>query len=132
MTLCNMVIEGGGKNGIVAADKTTMEYLQVCALLRVAVQCNPPNTPPQLVSCSICPWEAADSVSRWNCSLDTVTRIISDTNPMHFGTIRPPLPQPLSDHFPPPIVHWGCPGLCALQGKTRLTHDPLFSDGNAK
>lgn len=31
MTLCNMVIEGGGKNGIVAADKTTMEYLQVCA-----------------------------------------------------------------------------------------------------
>ena len=30
MTLCNMVIEGGGKNGIVAADKTTFAYLEVC------------------------------------------------------------------------------------------------------
>ncbi|XZN94046.1 MAG: 3-isopropylmalate dehydratase large subunit [Microcoleus sp.] len=27
MTLCNMVIEGGGKNGTVAADKTTLDYL---------------------------------------------------------------------------------------------------------
>ncbi|CAI5928604.1 unnamed protein product [Closterium sp. NIES-64] len=27
MTLCNMVIEGGGKNGVVAADKTTFAYL---------------------------------------------------------------------------------------------------------
>ena len=29
MTLCNMVIEGGGKNGVVAADKTTYAYLEV-------------------------------------------------------------------------------------------------------
>eukprot|EP00897_Mesotaenium_endlicherianum_P010682 jgi/Mesen1/9642/ME000067S09033 len=28
MTLCNMVIEGGGKNGVVAADKTTFAYLE--------------------------------------------------------------------------------------------------------
>eukprot|EP00850_Spirogloea_muscicola_P019499 SM000192S04894 [mRNA] locus=s192:31043:36016:+ [translate_table: standard] len=28
MTLCNMVIEGGGKNGVVAADKTTFKYLE--------------------------------------------------------------------------------------------------------
>eukprot|EP00850_Spirogloea_muscicola_P015469 SM000118S25612 [mRNA] locus=s118:384019:388842:+ [translate_table: standard] len=28
MTLCNMVIEGGGKNGVVAADKTTFRYLE--------------------------------------------------------------------------------------------------------
>eukprot|EP00475_Leptophrys_vorax_P033694 TRINITY_DN5338_c0_g1_i1.p1 TRINITY_DN5338_c0_g1~~TRINITY_DN5338_c0_g1_i1.p1 ORF type:complete len:519 (-),score=9.54 TRINITY_DN5338_c0_g1_i1:208-1764(-) len=28
MTLCNMVIEGGGKNGIVAADATTFKYLE--------------------------------------------------------------------------------------------------------
>lgn len=28
MTLCNMVIEGGGKNGVVAADKVTFEYLE--------------------------------------------------------------------------------------------------------
>jgi 3-isopropylmalate/(R)-2-methylmalate dehydratase large subunit len=27
MTLCNMVIEGGGKNGTVAADKTTLDYV---------------------------------------------------------------------------------------------------------
>lgn len=32
MTLCNMVIEGGGKNGIVAADKTTFAYLEVTEL----------------------------------------------------------------------------------------------------
>jgi hypothetical protein len=29
MTLCNMVVEAGGKNGIVAADKTTYKYLEV-------------------------------------------------------------------------------------------------------
>lgn len=29
MTLCNMVIEAGGKNGIVAADRTTYKYLEV-------------------------------------------------------------------------------------------------------
>ncbi|MDY7003546.1 MAG: 3-isopropylmalate dehydratase large subunit [Cyanobacteriota bacterium] len=28
MTLCNMVIEAGGKNGIIAADETTFKYLQ--------------------------------------------------------------------------------------------------------
>lgn len=29
MTLCNMVIEAGGKNGVVAADSTTFKYLEV-------------------------------------------------------------------------------------------------------
>jgi 3-isopropylmalate/(R)-2-methylmalate dehydratase large subunit len=29
MTLCNMVIEGGGKNGAVPADETTFKYLEV-------------------------------------------------------------------------------------------------------
>lgn len=29
MTLCNMVVEGGGKNGIVPADQTTIRYLEV-------------------------------------------------------------------------------------------------------
>lgn len=29
MTLCNMVIEAGGKNGIVPADSTTYKYLEV-------------------------------------------------------------------------------------------------------
>lgn len=29
MTLCNMVVEAGGKNGIVAADETTYKYLEV-------------------------------------------------------------------------------------------------------
>ena len=28
MTLCNMVIEAGGKNGVIAPDETTFEYLQ--------------------------------------------------------------------------------------------------------
>ncbi|KAJ7294664.1 hypothetical protein O6H91_Y242200 [Diphasiastrum complanatum] len=28
MTLCNMVIEAGGKNGVVAADKVTFDYLE--------------------------------------------------------------------------------------------------------
>ncbi len=28
MTLCNMVIEAGGKNGVIAPDKTTFEYVQ--------------------------------------------------------------------------------------------------------
>ncbi|CAL0316743.1 unnamed protein product [Lupinus luteus] len=28
MTMCNMVIEAGGKNGIVAADRTTYKYLE--------------------------------------------------------------------------------------------------------
>ncbi|CAJ1968082.1 unnamed protein product [Sphenostylis stenocarpa] len=31
MTLCNMVVEAGGKNGIVPADSTTFKYLEVCA-----------------------------------------------------------------------------------------------------
>lgn len=29
MTLCNMVIEAGGKNGVVPADETTFKYLEV-------------------------------------------------------------------------------------------------------
>jgi homoaconitase/3-isopropylmalate dehydratase large subunit len=29
MTLCNMVIEAGGKNGVVPADATTFKYLEV-------------------------------------------------------------------------------------------------------
>lgn len=29
MTLCNMVIEAGGKNGVVPADSTTHKYLEV-------------------------------------------------------------------------------------------------------
>lgn len=29
MTLCNMVIEAGGKNGVIPADKTTYDYLKV-------------------------------------------------------------------------------------------------------
>lgn len=28
MTLCNMVIEAGGKNGVVPADATTFKYLE--------------------------------------------------------------------------------------------------------
>uniref|UniRef100_A0A804P4W1 Aconitase/3-isopropylmalate dehydratase large subunit alpha/beta/alpha domain-containing protein n=1 Tax=Zea mays TaxID=4577 RepID=A0A804P4W1_MAIZE len=28
MTLCNMVIEAGGKNGVVPADETTFKYLE--------------------------------------------------------------------------------------------------------
>jgi 3-isopropylmalate/(R)-2-methylmalate dehydratase large subunit len=28
MTLCNMVIEAGGKNGVIAPDKTTLEYVR--------------------------------------------------------------------------------------------------------
>ncbi|KMZ72788.1 3-isopropylmalate dehydratase [Zostera marina] len=28
MTLCNMVVEAGGKNGVIPADKTTYEYLE--------------------------------------------------------------------------------------------------------
>ncbi|CAN1279041.1 3-isopropylmalate dehydratase large subunit, chloroplastic, partial [Linum perenne] len=28
MTLCNMVIEAGGKNGVVSADNTTFNYLE--------------------------------------------------------------------------------------------------------
>lgn len=31
MTLCNMVVEAGGKNGIVPADSTTYKYLEVSA-----------------------------------------------------------------------------------------------------
>lgn len=30
MTLCNMVVEAGGKNGVVPADSTTYKYLEVC------------------------------------------------------------------------------------------------------
>lgn len=29
MTLCNMVVEAGGKNGVVPADVTTFKYLEV-------------------------------------------------------------------------------------------------------
>lgn len=29
MTLCNMVVEAGGKNGVVAADQITFDYLEV-------------------------------------------------------------------------------------------------------
>lgn len=29
MTLCNMVVEAGGKNGVVPADGTTFKYLEV-------------------------------------------------------------------------------------------------------
>lgn len=28
MTLCNMVVEAGGKNGVVPADATTSKYLE--------------------------------------------------------------------------------------------------------
>lgn len=28
MTLCNMVVEAGGKNGVVPADATTFKYLE--------------------------------------------------------------------------------------------------------
>jgi len=28
MTLCNMAIEAGGKNGTIAADETTFEYVR--------------------------------------------------------------------------------------------------------
>nr|XP_016513129.1 PREDICTED: 3-isopropylmalate dehydratase large subunit-like [Nicotiana tabacum] len=28
MTLCNMVVEAGGKNGVIPADKTTYDYLE--------------------------------------------------------------------------------------------------------
>ena len=31
MTLCNMVVEAGGKNGVVPVDSTTRKYLEVCA-----------------------------------------------------------------------------------------------------
>lgn len=29
MTLCNMVVEAGGKNGVVPADEVTFKYLEV-------------------------------------------------------------------------------------------------------
>ena len=32
MTLCNMVVEAGGKNGVVPADATTFKYLEVWKL----------------------------------------------------------------------------------------------------
>lgn len=35
MTLCNMVVEAGGKNGVVPADSTTFKYLEVSAYLIV-------------------------------------------------------------------------------------------------
>ena len=31
MTLCNMVVEAGGKNGVIPADATTYKYLEVSA-----------------------------------------------------------------------------------------------------
>ena len=33
MTLCNMVVEAGGKNGVVPADNTTYKYLEVGKLV---------------------------------------------------------------------------------------------------
>lgn len=33
MTLCNMVVEAGGKNGIVPADATTFKYLEVSLVI---------------------------------------------------------------------------------------------------
>lgn len=32
MTLCNMVVEAGGKNGVVPADTTTFKYLEVSGI----------------------------------------------------------------------------------------------------
>lgn len=32
MTLCNMVVEAGGKNGVVPSDETTFKYLEVWEL----------------------------------------------------------------------------------------------------
>ena len=32
MTLCNMVVEAGGKNGVIAADQVTFNYLEVCII----------------------------------------------------------------------------------------------------
>ena len=32
MTLCNMVVEAGGKNGLVPADSTTYKYLEVSGI----------------------------------------------------------------------------------------------------
>jgi 3-isopropylmalate/(R)-2-methylmalate dehydratase large subunit len=32
MTLCNMVVEAGGKNGVVPPDSTTYKYLEVRAI----------------------------------------------------------------------------------------------------
>lgn len=29
MTLCNMVVEAGGKNGVIPPDSTTFKYLEV-------------------------------------------------------------------------------------------------------
>lgn len=33
MTLCNMVIEAGGKNGVIPADATTYKYLEVIVVI---------------------------------------------------------------------------------------------------
>lgn len=30
MTLCNMVVEAGGKNGVIPPDATTFNYVEVC------------------------------------------------------------------------------------------------------
>jgi 3-isopropylmalate/(R)-2-methylmalate dehydratase large subunit len=30
MTLCNMVVEAGGKNGVIPPDSVTYKYLEVC------------------------------------------------------------------------------------------------------
>lgn len=32
MTLCNMVVEAGGKNGVVPTDSTTYKYLEVSSV----------------------------------------------------------------------------------------------------
>lgn len=32
MTLCNMVVEAGGKNGVIPPDATTFNYVEVCML----------------------------------------------------------------------------------------------------
>jgi homoaconitase/3-isopropylmalate dehydratase large subunit len=32
MTLCNMVVEAGGKNGVIPPDATTLNYVEACIL----------------------------------------------------------------------------------------------------
>ena len=33
MTLCNMVVEAGGKNGVIPPDATTFNYVEVCMMV---------------------------------------------------------------------------------------------------
>lgn len=39
MTLCNMVVEAGGKNGIIQADATTFKYLEVSFIVIIMKTC---------------------------------------------------------------------------------------------